>query len=390
MKLFRAHHILPLSGLLPIALTACLTSNVDPATLDKTSPEGGAPAVTVAGDDPSTNEGNKDGITYRSLDGHPGCTSAGIETRSAGCPKEGGAYKQIDLPGYRCAGKGYPVANDDPAKPIVLLIHGNSDAPSGWEKFAGDPSGAPQAMIADKLVEAGYRVIAADFRFDKVDDPLDKDTGNPGQNFDHGWATPIAEHLIETVMTTYPTRKISMVGFSLGSTIIRDALRRLHRAKKKPYERVKDLVLGAGANHGVSTFRALCPANKTMRGIVACQLGDRTAYQPTDFLKALNGPDGAWEAPCADGETAFGQKGVCGGNKVRWTTIVMKDKPDGTFQDEFVSEGSSALKGANNLTVSTGDPDVSKYFCNGLLDDHYGAVRSAAGLKLMLETLTKP
>lgn len=379
-------------ALAPASLTGCLTSNVDPFATDGGSGDGSS--TVVAGDDPSKNELNKDGITYRALDSHPGCTTAGLETRSAGCPKEGGSYTPANIPGYKCAAKGYPVQNEDTSKPIVLLVHGNSDAPSGWETYAADPSGNPQPMLAEKLAGAGFRVISADFRFDKVDDPLDKETGNPGQNMDHGWTVPIMEHLVEQVMINYPDRKISMVGFSLGSTIIRDTMRRLHRANKKPFERVKDLVLGAGANHGVSTYRTaagvLCGVNKTMRGEVQCQLGDLKAYQPTPFLTPLNGPNGDFEAPCADGNTAYGQKGVCGNNKVRWTTVVMADKEDGSLQDEFVSEASAALKGANNLTVATTDPDTSKYFCGGLFDDHYGAVRSAAASQLILDTLTAP
>ena len=31
--------------------------------------------------------------------------------------------------GYQCAGKVYPVDSEDICKPIVLLIHGNSDTP---------------------------------------------------------------------------------------------------------------------------------------------------------------------------------------------------------------------------------------------------------------------
>jgi pimeloyl-ACP methyl ester carboxylesterase len=372
--------------------TGCLTSSINVIIGgDAGAGEGGG--VTVEGDDPSKNEANKDGegMVYRDIGGHPGCTTAGLEARAAGCPKAGGTYSGAaiaSIPGYQCAAKAFPVTNEDTKKPIVLLVHGNSDTPSGWQRFPDD-TGAPQ--LAEKLSEAGFRVIAPDFRFDKIDDPATNNaTENAAQNFDHGWAVPIAQHFFEKVFAAYPDRQFSIVGFSLGPTIIRDALRRMHRANLKPFERIKDLVLAAGGNHGVSSFRALCDKNPTMRGKVACELGDLTAFQPTKFLIPLNGPDGAFETPCLDGNIAFGQSGVCGGHAVRYTTVVMKDKPDGTFQDEFVSEGSSQLKGANNLTVPVGNPDVSKYFCDGLLDDHYGAVRSEAGATLIMNALTAP
>jgi hypothetical protein len=120
---------------------------------------------------------------------------------------------------------------------------------------------------------------------------------------------------------------------------------------------------------------------------VACELGDRTAYTPTDFLRGLNGPAGAFETPCADGDKAYGQSGVCGGNRVKYLTIVMKDVKEGTFQDEFVSEGSSRLNGADNRTVELTDNDESGFFFNGAFKNHYGAIRSAAALRILSEAL---
>lgn len=378
--------------LIPPASTGCLTSSINVIVGEggvAPTGEGGSNQVaTVEGDDPSKNDQNKDSdIAYRDINTHPGCTTDGLTTRAAGCPKAGGSYTPATIPGYKCAAKAW-MKTEDTSKPIVILVHGNSDTPSGWEKFPAD-TGAP--MLAERLADAGFRVLAPDFRFDKSDDlATNNDTENAAQNFDHGWAVPIMEHFLETTFAAFPDRKFSIVGFSLGPTIIRDALRRMHRANKKPFERITDLVFGAGAHHGVSSYRKLCDKNPTMRGRVACQLGDLTAYQPTKFLTPLNGPNGTFETPCVDGDFAFGQKGVCGKHKVRYTTVVMKDKPDGTFQDEFVSEGSSRLNGANNLTVPIGNPDVSKYFCDGLLDDHYGAVRSEAALTLIMTALTTP
>ena len=356
--------------------TGCLTSNVGP-----TSDAGTGEASAAVAGDPTKNEANKDAITYRSLDGHPGCTTVGLDTRKAG------SYVPATIRGYRCAAKAYPLVNEDTGKPIVLLMHGNSSTPGDWEKFPADkPDALP--MLADRLSAQGFRVLAVDVRYDKSDDPTGNNkTENAGQNFDHGWAEPILEHFIDSVMTAFPDRQLSLVAFSVGPTMARDAMRRLHREGKKPYERFKDFVFAAGAHHGVSSFRALCGANPTMRGKIACELGDLTAYTPTTFLAPLNGPNGAWETPCADADTAYGQKGVCGGHKVTYTTVVMQDIKDGSYQDEFVSQGSSKLNGATNLTVGLTDNDLSNYFYNGLFKNHMGSIRSEAALKIIVKAL---
>lgn len=368
-----------------MAGSGCLVSNV------VAGPEGGAPGTggeggpagdsSVAGDDPTKNEANKDTIPYRDLASHPGCTTAGLDTRAAS------AYVAATIPGYKCAAKAYPLVNEDTKKPIVLLIHGNSSTPGDWEKFPADKPDA-QPMLAERLSAQNFRVLAIDFRYDKSDDPKGNNTTeNAAMNFDHGWAVPIAQHFIESVMTAFPDRQLSLVAFSVAPTVARDALRRLHRAGKKPYERFKDLVFAAGSHHGVSSFRSLCGSNMTMRGRVACELGDRTSFTPTVFLGPNNGPGGAWETPCGDGESAFGQRGVCGGHKVTYTTVVMKDVPDGTLQDEFVSEGSAKLNGATNTTIELSDVDTSNYFVNGRFKNHMGSVRSEAALKIIVKAL---
>jgi len=68
---------------------------------------------------------------------------------------------------------------------------------------------------------------------------------------------------------------------------------------------------------------------------------------------------------------------------------------DGKQEDEFVSEASSALKGANNLTVPIGSVDATGYFCGqevgkptGLLKNHFGPARSDAALALIVKALT--
>lgn len=371
-------------GLAALA-AGCLTS-VAPSPDGGTSSQGntnGNNATSDAGaPDPSANPNNADTITYRDLATHPGCTTDGL------------SYTPAQIPGYRCAAKAYALNGpEDTSKPIILLIHGNSSSPADWEKY---PADSQTPMLSDRLVAAGYRVLAVDMRIDKTDDPTTNDpkTGNPAHNMDHGWGVPIVEHFIDSVMQAYPTRPISLVGFSYGPTTIRDALRRLHRAGKKPFERIRSLVYCSGGHHGVSSFRKLCgdpsaPANITMRGRVACEMGDLVAWTPTPFLTPNNGPDGAYETPCGDGSNAYGQSNVCGGHKVNYTTIVMRDISQGTYQDEFVSEKSSALLGANNVHLELTDQDQTGYFYNGLFKNHFGSIRSENGLKQILAALAE-
>ena len=316
-----------------------------------------------------------DAVVYRDeLTSHPGCSVDGM------------SYEHGGPNAYQCAAKVYPIGTEDTAKPIVLLIHGNSDTPDEWERWPKD-SGAP--MIAEALAGLGYRTLAVDLRIDLVDDPQsNNDTENAARNIDHGWATPIAQHFIRSAMEAEPTRRFTIVGFSLGATIIRDALRRLHvEGAINPWERLEDVVLLAGANHGVSTYARLCGKNPTMRGQVACELGSRDSFAPTDFMSALNGPDGAYETPCSDGDSAFGATAACGGNTVSYTTVVMRDIADGSYQDEFVSESSSALAGADNRLIELEDTDDTGYFFNGLLKNHYGAARSQAAVDIVVEVV---
>lgn len=391
-----------------VAGTGCL-SDSDPAAADG---DGGPAPGTDGGpgsdpdssvdtseagppDDPTKNDGIADStqnITYRDdLANHPGCTKDGIEARLQIDGKPGG-YTAATLPDFPCSAKAYPApANEDTTRAIIVLVHGNSSTPADWEAHADDPADPDTPMIAERLVADGWRVFAADFRYDKVPDPADAQ-GNPAKNFDHGWATPILERLLSSLHAEYPNRKINLAGFSLGSTIIRDALRRMHHRGEKPFELVHALHLASGANHGVVTFSALCgdpanPTNKTLRGLVACQLGNRDNYTPTPFLTPLNGANGDWETPCANGINAYGQNNVCGGNKVLYTTVVYKDPPNGPLQDEFVSETSSALKGADNKTVT--QEDTTTYFLNGLFKIHNGSIRSAEGVTIALQALER-
>jgi hypothetical protein len=331
---------------------------------------------------------------------HPGCSTQGL------------AYAPAAIAGYPCAAREFPFpagAIEDTDKPIVILVHGNSESPTGWIKFVhADPSSlmfpadtTARDQLGELLPAAGFRTIAVDFRSDLIDDPNSpegKDTGNTPKNADHGWNVPILQALIKQLAIANPDRTISLVGFSLGATTVRDALRRLwveHADRTwdvNIFERVADVVVASGANHGVVSFAKQCGVNLTMRGTVTCQMGQRNQYTVTSFHRPLNGPamptddgqyGGWWETPCADGDYAFGTRDACGGHAVRYTTITMEDLENGTQQDEFVSEHASRLHPtacANNVLTTTNDFDTSGYFYNGFFRNHYGAVRSPAGL----------
>src|ERR1043165_8772238 len=94
--------------------------------------------------------------------------------------------------------------------------------------FPADTTARDQ--LADILPAHGFRTIAIDMRTDKIDDaksPEGKDIGNTPKNADHGGTVPLLQELVKKVAIAYPDRKISLVGFSLGATAVRDAVRRL-------------------------------------------------------------------------------------------------------------------------------------------------------------------
>lgn len=323
-----------------------------------------------------------DAITYRDdLLLHPGCSTVGL------------AYPPASIPGYTCAAKEY-VGTENVALPIVVLVHGNSDTPASWEAYdsqgfcpyPGATEG--QDMLSERLIAEGFRVYAVDLRYDLVDDPAgDNDTENLAKNMDHGWGVPIVQSLLRSVLDANPGRQISIVGFSYGATVARDAVRRLHvNDGVVVLPRIDDMVLLAGANHGISTY-ALCAMNPTMRGRYTCEVGDRAAFAPTPFLMPLNGPSGDFETPCSDGSEAFGRTRACGGHTVTYTTIVMQDLGGGNQQDLFVSEASAALDGATNVALGLSDTDESNYFFCGFFENHYGAARSTAALDRIVQEL---
>lgn len=339
-----------------------------------------------------------------------------VTDNTATVPSGAGA----DIDGYDCAAKAYSTANVDTGKPIVILVHGNSSSVTTWEEYASDTAaGTPRQtlsgfsftvestareMLATKLLAAGYEVLAFDARVDKVNelDDFNGDsmTGNASRNIDHGWAVPMLQQMVKAVMTNNPGRKVSLIGHSLGVTVIRDALRRLYiewedgaAGAVNPFEHTKDIILASGANHGVANY-VLCDAFPTqMRGTVVCEMGDRSSFSPTYFSAANNGPSDLYATPCADGSYAFGKEDQCGGNMVQYTTITMEDLPDGALQDEFVSEDAARinLEGCvDNELIGLSDYDASGYFITGFygfIANHFGSIRSDAGMQVILDKL---
>ncbi len=362
---------------------------------------------------PSSSDASYPGGKYRTI--APDSTGA----RHPGCATDGLAYPAAVIAGYPCAARAldFPAGvTEDTTRPIVILVHGNSESPSGWFAFVHPDPGSldfpadttARDQLAELLPAAGFRTIAVDLRFDRVDDPSSpegQDTGNTPKNMDHGWSVPIVQELIRRVVEANPDRRIALVGFSLGASTVRDALRRLWVEwadglwSINVLERVADVVVASGAHHGVVSFASQCGANFTMRGTVTCEMGQRNQYTQTPFHRPLNGPPlptaggevgGWWETPCADGAYAFGRRGACGDNVIAYTTITMADLDNGSQQDEFVSEHASRLYPtacAANVVTGVNDFDTSGYFYNGFFRNHYGSVRSVAGVGRVLAAL---
>src|SRR3954463_7283875 len=99
----------------------------------------------------------QEAISYRELTAHPGCSTAGL------------SYTAASIAGYDCSAKEYAFPSgvtEDTRKPIVLLFHGNSSTPADFEIFSGDAARTP--MLSERLVAAGFRTYAVDFRYDLV------------------------------------------------------------------------------------------------------------------------------------------------------------------------------------------------------------------------------
>ncbi|MCB9732958.1 MAG: alpha/beta hydrolase [Deltaproteobacteria bacterium] len=387
-----------------------------------------APEMTASGGDVKK-EADYAGKYRDDLANHVGCAArteygknveAFVQDNEAEVPA-GAPADGTNLPGYDCAAKVYTQVSPDTTKPVVILVHGNSSSVTSFEEYAkaslagteiANVAGftftvdtTTRKQLAQSLVDAGYEVVAFDARIDTVASLTDYDpasaTGNPFRNIDHGWAVPMLEELVKAVHTKYPGRKVSMIGHSLGVTVIRDALRRLYNESKagttgaiNPFTFLKDVILLSGANHGVSNGKLLCDSFlANMKGTVGCEMGDRATFVPTYFTKPLNGPSDLFSAPCADGSYAFGEEDQCDGNVVQYTTVTMEDLPDGSLQDEFISEASSKLDlepCVDNETIGLGDYDSSGYFFTGapgFFANHFGTPRSNAGIALVLDKL---
>jgi hypothetical protein len=364
------------------------------------------------------------GGNYRdNLAVHPGClprteyTATNSEPFSTGNMATLPAGVPAVIPGFTCAAKQYTQPTEDTTKPIVILVHGNSSGVTTWEEFSKpsidgttisssgglmftvDSTTRPQ--LATKLVAAGYKVYSFDGRTDRVAATTGHDANtNAFLNMDHGWGVPMLQQMIKAVMKANPTRKVSLIGHSLGTTDIRDALRRLYNEHKagvagsvNPFAQLQDAIYLSGANHGVVAGNG-CDANSTnMKITVLCEMGDRAAFSPTYFSNANNGPGDIWATPCADGDYAFGDTSACGGNTVEYTTVTMADIAGGSFQDEFVSEAASSIDMpgcVDNKLLSLDDYDRSGYFFlnnNGFFASHFGSARSDAGTALILSKL---
>ncbi|MEL7368758.1 MAG: alpha/beta hydrolase [Myxococcota bacterium] len=392
-------------------------------------PTGDAPEMVRADGDPRL-EADYAGRYRDDLANHVGCAARAEYGASTSEPFSTDNEAMIP-PGttatiaeYPCAAKAYTQTNEDTAKPIVILVHGNSAGVTSFEEyFRASLAGTTitnvagfevivdtmvRQQLASKLVADGYRVIGFDARTDRVaeldDFDADPTTGNPFFNIDHGWIVPPLQALIKAVIRDNPNRQISLIGHSLGVTAIRDALRRLYVENQtatptsvNPFSRLQDVILLSGANHGVSSGALLCPGGArvlaNMRSTVTCEMGERGAFTPTYFTRRINGPNDLFSTPCADGDYAFGQRGVCGGNAVQYTTVTMMDIAEGSLQDEFVSEASSMLDNAgcvDNALIGLADFDSTGYFFTGapgFLANHFGSARSEAGMDLILSKL---
>jgi len=397
-----------------LALAACGSTSTSSTSTTTGGTTGGLPD-------------NADAITYMDdLATHPGCSTYGQLLDSTGLTVLGHTdagpgigYTNATITGYPCAAKEYLPAAEDTTKPIVILIHGNADDPTVWETCnLNDMTDGRQniyeessittadctssaLMLSETLNAAGYHAFAVDLRYDLVPVnralPATDPKYDPAQQFDHSWAVPIAQAMVTSLYAQYPTRKFAIVAHSLGVTIGRDLLRRMDRAGLNPYARLTAFVGASGGNHGIipAEYDALCgteanPINTSLSGASACQLGSYKGWTPAIFEMPISGVGEAWETPCVDGSTAFGQTGVCGGNTIKWTTVVDADNAaDGSTEDEIVDESAAALMGANNLTIPYGSVDSTGYFYGMLLEHHFSSVRSAAGIAAIMGALAQ-
>ena len=159
-----------------------------------------------------------------------------------GCSIDGLSYTPASIPGYACAAREFPFPDgttEDTTKPIVILVHGNSESPTGWMKFLHpDPS---------SLMFPGRHRRARSARRAAARARLPHDRGRHAHRSDRRPEQPRgqghrqhAEELRPRLDGAAPrgadqarrdrepgSPALAVVGFSLGATTVRDALRRL-------------------------------------------------------------------------------------------------------------------------------------------------------------------
>ncbi|MEM6733669.1 MAG: alpha/beta hydrolase, partial [Myxococcota bacterium] len=253
---------------------------------------------------------------------HPGCvprteyTGINAEPFSLANDATVPSGSPASITGYTCAAKEYDQPSEDTTLPIVILVHGNSSGVTTYEEFTlgaivgmeltsstgvtFTADATAREQLASKLIAAGHRVIGFDARVDLVATEegwnMDQATGNAFLNIDHGWAVPLLQSLVNAVMTNNPSREVSLVGHSLGATVVRDTLRRMYINSRdnvagavNPFPQLADVILLSGANKGVAAGTALCAAKPTqMAGTVTCEMGDRESFTPTYFTRPNN------------------------------------------------------------------------------------------------------
>lgn len=335
------------------------------------------------------------------------------------------------IPGYPCAAKAYVTPAEDKGKPVVILVHGNSVRPHTWEEFEYDPSDldpdgtvtaanglkfTPQparAQLVSRLVAAGHRVIAFDARSDQV--AAFEAQLNPARNLSHGWAVPMLQALFTAVIEENladegrTEKRIAIVTHSFGGTAAYDALRRMWLASREtgatapnPFQYTSHVIFGSAGHHGVLTYDqgssgeppGYCDsARPSMRGWATCEYGSLLAYVPTYFTDPLNGWKDLFSTACADGDFAFGRRGACGGNAVKYTNVYMEDPPEGGIGlDGFLNARSMTLDMpgcVENRAIATDSFDWSAYFWKGILAAHLGSIRSERGMAIILEELAR-
>ncbi len=379
-----------------------------------------------------------DGKYMDDLENHPGCVKRGyydgntgfitrviieenynliINTNVATVP-EG---VEANLPGFVCSAKEYTIDNEDTTKPIVVLVHGNLDSINAWEEFfvtdfAGDYAlnsdtiildTEPGEKLASKLIKNGFKTFAVDLRTDLVAtlngfgaaNINGKDYSKTSLLYSTGWAVPIVQNLIKSILINYPSRKISIIAHSSGTIFARDAVRRLfseyineQAGAVNPLPRIKDIILLNAINHGYTDFSEplACETDFSQSTQNICQIGF-IELPATEFMKRINGTRDKWTTPCGDGQYAFNLEGYCQDNNIRYYSIMLdEDKTNKLYFDSITTIESASLNSpyCENIRLSTSAYDSSGFYGKGDEAYHYGGNRSDEGMELIIEKLT--